>query len=1080
MLCYGQRSSGPGHLSDGPFVFDKGNTLVVKSLKKGQVTTKHFSEAEKENIRLDVGFEAHHLPGFSVALKPRLLNEPCEFAAAEKMLVISDMEGEFEVLRSLLMDGGVIDKQYNWTFGSGHLVVVGDLFDRGKQVTQVLWLLYRLEDLAKAAGGYVHVVLGNHDIMNLSGDLRYVDKRYMDVAKALSLDYMQLYGRDTELGRWLRSKNVVEKIGDVLFTHGGISPSVNACGLSLQEINAFCRPLYDRPRKDIPPENALYFGKDGPFWYRGYFFAPKATPATVDSTLKIFGVRQIVVGHTITEGNVGLYYEGKVLGVDVDAHAGIKQAAFYDQGKWYKLENGRFFGLLDHSGWLRIKGPEAAVPVVFRDFQVRGDKKLIAARLSITALGLYQASINGQKIGDAYFTPGWTSYLNRLQYQHYQVTGLIRPGTNRLDVLLSGGWYSGPFGPEKKTGNYGAGKALNCKLVLEYSDGTREQVVSGPHWQVAASFIERSDFYDGEVQDTRKQGPDKSVMAVDLSPAAGFSLDSPDQLPTATLVRSISPAVKQQEVFKVVKSWKQPDGSLMLDFGQNMAGFVRIRIRGNAGDTLSVAHGEMLDGKGGLYTGNLRLAEATDRYILSGSEQVLEPWFTYHGFRYVRIRGNAAGVVKPGRVEAVALYSDLKPAGTFACSDTMLNQLHSNILWSMRSNFVDVPTDCPQRSERFGWTGDALGFVQTAAWNYDVLGFYRKYLADLAADQGANGGVPNIVPDFVRPGKMDKGGVAGWGDAAVLIPWRLYQVYGDQTVLEDQYESMKAWIDYLSSRSRDGLWKDKGYGDWYAQGDSTSLHFIDQCFYAYSSRLLGQAADVLGNSRDAAHYRLLSEQVTRLFADTYGRFDTPATSTQTAFLLALAFDLLPEQRRQDIAERLVKRIHQDGDRLATGFLGTPHLLPVLSRFGHQDLAYRLLLRREFPSWLYPLTRGATTVWEKWDAVRPDGSLQETSFNHFAYGAVGEWFYSDILGIKPAKAGFKQVVIRPLIGGGLKWAKGSYNSVNGRIGVSWRLSGDKVTLEVEIPAGMTAEVYVPGETGPRAVQGGHHVFKSNWR
>lgn len=1055
-----------------------GDSLVIRSLAGGKPEFKRLAVSDKQHADLQVRFESPSLPPFSLRLKPKIDIEPAVFPPAEKMLVLSDIEGEFAVLRSLLIDGGVMDSRYNWTFGTGHLVVAGDLFDRGKQVTQVLWLLYRLEQLARSSGGYVHVLLGNHDIMNLSGDLRYVDARYHAVSKALSADYKALYRRDTELGRWLRSKNVIEKIGEVLFVHGGISAELNQTGMDLPQINAACRQYYDAARQAIPQSQALYFGKDGPLWYRGYFFAPKASMQTVDQTLQNFGVKTIVAGHSISEGNVGFYYAGKVLGVDVDAHRNIRQAAYFLRGNWYKLDQGKIQPLPSHADWITIQGPEGRLPVVFREFELPQGKRLKRATLSITALGLYQATLNGKKVGADYFSPGWTSYHNRLQYQQYDLKGMLHPGKNKLEVLLARGWYSGAFGAGKTANHYGKEQALNCKLLLEFSDGSFQQLISDTSWTAGPSQILRSDFYDGEAQDTRVLSVQQIKMPEPDTLKGQYRLSQTPQVSKAMLVAASAPPVRTQQVFGVVNSWKDAGGGLMLDFGQNLAGFVRIRVRGRKGDTLQVSHAELLDKDSGLYTGNLRLAKATDQYLLSGEEQVLEPHFTYHGFRYARISGVAASRLKPKDIQAVALYSDLKPAGSFQCANPVLNQLQHNILWSMRSNFVDVPTDCPQRSERFGWTGDAQVFFGTAAWNYDVLDFYRKYLRDLAADQGSNGGVPNIVPDFPRPQKGEKGGVAGWGDAAILIPWRLYQIYGDKDILEDQYQSMKAWVDYVRSKARGGLWKDDGYGDWYAQGDSTSIPFIDQCYYAYCSRLLSQSAELIGLKQEASTYKQISGDATAAFLDNYGQFNTPSTSTQTAYLLALAFDLLPEGRRQEIAARLVRRIHQDGLRLTTGFLGTPHLLPVLSRFGYQDLAYQLLLRKEFPSWLYPITKGATTIWEKWDAVKADGTLQACSFNHFAYGAVGEWFYSDILGIKALEPGFKKIKIQPAITPDLPWASGSYHSVSGEISVRWKLLGQRnnrrsIILQTEIPRGVTAEVILPGNSRAIPIGPGRH-------
>lgn len=390
----------------------------------------------------------------------------------------------------------------------------------------------------------------------------------------------------------------------------------------------------------------------------------------------------------------------------------------------------------------------------------------------------------------------------------------------------------------------------------------------------------------------------------------------------------------------------------------------------------------------------------------------------------------------------------------------------------MNSNFVDIPTDCPQRSERFGWTGDAQLFCATAAFNRDVLDFYKKYLADLKADQGTNGAVPVIIPDLEQPNDTIKHGVAGWGDAATIMPWTLYQVYGDKSILADQYASMKAWVDYMTAQSPNYLWKANGYGDWYAMGDTTSLPFIDQCFYYHSTELLIDAAKVLGKSNESETYTALAGKIKTAFQQTY-HFGTKATRTQTAYILALQFGLLPETDRQRMADTLVKRIHENNDHLATGFLGTPYLLPVLTQYGYTKLAYTLLLQPTCPSWLYPITKGATTIWERWDAIKPDGTIQQTSFNHYAYGAVGQWLYENMAGIKPAAPGYKKIIIHPQIGGGLTWAKASYTCKYGKIVSEWKRQGEKVRLHVEIPPHTTALIYMSRQTCK--VAAGHYNY-----
>lgn len=708
------------------------------------------------------------------------------------------------------------------------------------------------------------------------------------------------------------------------------------------------------------------------------------------------------------------------------------------------------------------KENKRACPVFRKDFNITST--IQSATLYITALGLYEANLNGKRIGDAYFTPGFTSYNNRLQYQVYDVTKMMTRSNNRMEVAVGEGWYRGVFrnaNSDKEQNIYGSEAGLLVKLAITYKDGRKQQIISDNSWLSAESPIRYSELYDGELLDAGFVINDwRPVKMLDHS--------------KAILIPSETAPVKKHEVFKPVKLFITPVGDQVIDFGQNLAGWVQLKVKGKKGDTIRVAHAEVLDKEGNFYTDNLRSAKATDTYILKGGAvETLEPHFTYHGFRYAKLEGCK---MDDNTYLAIALYTDLKKTGTFACSDPLINRLHQNIEWSINSNFFEIPTDCPQRSERLGWTGDAQIIASTACYLRDVRTFYNKWLKDLAVEQGNNGGVPTYIPTGMPKGDNNYG-VAGWSDAAVIIPSILYDVYGDTASLKQQYISMKAWVDYIQSVSKDDLWKARGYGDWYAQGDSTSLPFIDQCFYAWSTQLLVKAAIVLKKSDDMVKYTDLSNRIKKAFLKTYGAFDKKATSTQTAYLLALAFNILPPDTRQAIADKLAEKIRSNNIHLSTGLLGTPYILPVLTKYGYTNLAYQLLQQTTCPSWLYPITKGATTIWEKWDAIKPDGTVQATSFNHYSYGAVGQWLYESIVGIKAAAPGYKEIIIQPHIGGDLTWAKGSYDCKYGKIVSEWKIVSGKIIMHIEIPAGTTATIYIPG-MGVKKVASGKYNFVGN--
>lgn len=687
----------------------------------------------------------------------------------------------------------------------------------------------------------------------------------------------------------------------------------------------------------------------------------------------------------------------------------------------------------------------------------------VAAQLAITAHGVYEATVNGRRVGNAYFTPGWTDYDSILQYQVYPVKDLLAKKKQRIEVVVGEGWYRGALGHYMFRDNYGTDAGLLLQLELLYADGSREWIVSDSTWQCGTGPILHSDIYGGELYDAnRTTGNWQHVKA------SGAGKDN--------LVPTLVEPVVKKEVFNPLRVLTTPAGEQVIDFGQNIAGWVQCRLAGKKGDTVRLAHAEVLDKAGNFYTGNLRSAAATDTYVLSGQgEELLEPHFTWHGFRYVKVTGC---VVNPVNWQAVALYSDITGTGSFECSDTVINRLQQNIQWSMKGNFLDIPTDCPQRSERLGWTGDAHVFFRAASFNHDVNRFFAKWLTDLRVAQRQDGSVPNIIPNlYKRLPKVPRYGRAGWGDAAAIIPWAHYWVYGDTAVLHNQYYSMKAWVDYIYSVSPGYLWKANGYGDWLAPGDSTSLPYIDQCFWWWSTQQLVNAAGVLGKDDDRLYYTKMQDSIRTAFLESYINRDGRAiTHTQTAYVLALHFGLLPDTLRLKAAGYLAGLIRDNGNHLATGVLGTPYLLFALSDNGYAALAYTLLQQKTRPSWLYPVTIGATTIWERWDGIKEDGQVMPTSYNHYAYGAVGDWLYRRVAGIETAEAGYKKIIIRPYVGGTLAWVKASYTSACGKIQSNWKKEGNLVKMQVAIPAGATATVILPGGES-KTVGAGSYEFES---
>ena len=759
---------------------------------------------------------------------------------------------------------------------------------------------------------------------------------------------------------------------------------------------------------------------------------------------------------------------------------------FESQPTWWET------GLLNHNQWNaewitpdwdEDTGKPQPAPLLRREFQSDGD--LVSARLYSTSLGLYELRMNGEKVGDAVLTPGWTSYDNRLQYQTYDVTKLICRGNNALGAILGDGWYRGYMGFTGERNLYGDRLALLLQLRLIYKDGRTELICSDGEWRSERGPIIMSDIYLGETYDARREktGWDRALYN-DNSWYGVRVLD----ITREKVVAQDGPFILRNEELKPKCILNSAIGETILDFGQNMVGWVRIQLRGPSGTTITLRHAEVLDQQGNLYTENLRKADQKISFTLKGttdSDEVFEPHFTFQGFRYVAVEG-FPGEPSLENFIGVVVHSDTPRTGFFECSNPLINQLQRNIVWGQKGNFVDVPTDCPQRDERLGWTGDTQVFVRTACFNMNVPVFFTKWLRDLAADQ-KNGSVPHVVPNVIaRTGageltEADDSGAAAWGDAAVICPWTIYLCYRDKRLLEEQFDSMSAWVDYLHSRvDEDCIWRnDFQFGDWLdyrGQDDRlpapvTNNELIGTAFFAYSCQLVAEAAHVLGKKKVAAYYSDLVRKIKAAFKEEFvtasGRI---GPNSQTAYILALHFNLLPEELVQPAVERLVKLIKQADYHVTTGFVGTPYICHVLSNNGYLDVAYKLLNQESCPSWLYPVKQGATTVWERWDGIKPDGSFQDAgmnSFNHYAYGAIGEWMYRVIAGIDldPENPGYKHIIFRPKPGGGLTHAKGRLLSPYGELVSEWKMERGIFKWRVIVPPNATATVYLP--VGPES-------------
>ncbi|WP_329201091.1 alpha-L-rhamnosidase [Streptomyces sp. NBC_01435] len=722
----------------------------------------------------------------------------------------------------------------------------------------------------------------------------------------------------------------------------------------------------------------------------------------------------------------------------------------------------------------------APCPLLRRSFTAPAGAR---GRVHVSARGLYELRLNGERVGDAELAPGWTDYRHRVQYQTYDVTALLREGENVLAATVADGWWSGfvGFEPRRSGAHYGSSPQFLAELHLTGPDGRASVVATDGTWRTGTGVIRHADLLKGECHDLRRAADGWELPGFDDSGWPRALVAGTDH---HLLVASADEPVRAMAELRPCSVERVLPGTHVVDFGQNLAGRIRLKVRHlAAGARVVIRHAEVLDGSGRLYTANLRTAAATDVLIGDGREHIVfEPRFTYHGFRYAEISG--VPELAESDVVAVALHSDTPWAGEFDCSDAELRRLHDCVAWGQRSNFVSVPTDCPQRDERLGWLADAQVFLPTAALNADVAAFFTKWLRDIDDARTPDGGFTNVAPHLV--GVADEG-APGWADAGVIIPWHLYRVYDDPRFLARSLESMCAWVDLIHRHNPDLVWRHRvgpHFSDWLAPGTPTPREVVATAYFAHSAWLTARAAEVLGLKKAGERYHRLADDIRRTFAERFvtaeeaddevaGGVSVRVTGdTQTGYLLALAFELLPDALVGAAARRLAALIESAGPALLTGFLGVALAAPVLDAHGRADLAHALLLRDEVPSWRFPLRHGATTIWERWDGWTPDTGFRApsmNSFNHYALGSVGEWLYRGVAGLDqaPDSTGYRQLRIRPRPGG-LRHASARHESVRGTVTVTWERHDSRIALRVLVPPGATAEVYLP-TTDPGSVR-----------
>lgn len=790
--------------------------------------------------------------------------------------------------------------------------------------------------------------------------------------------------------------------------------------------------------------------------------------------------------------------------------------------------------VLGRDKWIEVRNKfELFSPVpclnLSRKFDV--NKEIKSAVLYSSARGFYDAYLNGDKIGDEYYAPGFTDYRLRIDYQKYDITDMLRKGENTISAVIGQGYFSGCAGYISKAGVYGSQNSFIARLELTYSDGTSEIIVSDSDWELAeCGPVIYADYLQGEYYDARLEDAPVNRQRCHIVPPPEIPTPTNGELSGAefTMTEQTYPTAKEIMQLKGERMGEFPQGHIIFDMGQNMVGTVKIKLYGNEGDSIKIRYGEMCRRDGSIYVRNLRSAANTDVYILKGDPEgeTFCPTLTAHGFRYVEITGNGADIrdtsVKIERVTGLVISNVSRIMGGFECSDPLVNKLFSNIVWGQRGNYLLLPTDCPQRNERMGWTGDAQIFAQTAAYNMDVYEFTRKWLRDLREAQlmyNDNGSVPDIAPLCGD----NRGGCGGWADAAVIVPWEMYQAYGDKTVLEENYEMMKAWIEFQNSpehlnngmRTIDGaevpemsdfsaapyIQPQQRRGDHLAFDESTPFILSATAYAAYTAGLMAEIAEILGKNADAEKYKKLHENIKKAFREAWVQPDGTIAywgemskdginktryrddegsqhhPSQTAYALAIDFGLIEVNDR--VRECFKRTFGERGGTISAGFLGIPHLHPALIKCGLTEEAFDLLMQENNPGWLYSVKNGATTIWERWDSYIAEtdtfGDASMNSFNHYAYGSVGAWMFGYILGIRPMTPGYGKIRLRPYYGGTLSFAKGWHTTPHGRIDAGWRIDGNRFIYNCRVPAGCEAELTMPDGNVYNLTGGEHEII-----
>lgn len=776
-------------------------------------------------------------------------------------------------------------------------------------------------------------------------------------------------------------------------------------------------------------------------------------------------------GKRMSDQSVLIPYEGETLADEMLYKVVVSVAD--NHGNAEAIEGTFETGIFDNTEFIAkmitsdFPEEETACPVFGKTFAI--DKKVKKARLYATAHGVYEVTLNGQTVGDYRMAPGWTSYHNRLQYQIYDVTGMLA-AENEIKITVGNGWYKGILGFTCEPNRYGTQAGAFSELHVEYEDGSKEVIATDETWSVQTGEIRYSEIYMGETIDTDAPEITEGNVVV-------------KEFDKAVLTAQENEPVRITEKIAGKELIVTPKGERLVDFGQIITGVVEVHVKGEKGQKIVIRHAEVLDKDGNFYPETLRQAKSIDTFICNGKEQVFRPHFTFHGFRYICVEGMEDFTAD--QFIACVTHSDMEKTGDFSCSNKKVNQLQRNITWGQRGNFLDVPTDCPQRDERLGWTGDAQVFSWTAAFNRNTALFYTKWMRDVAAESSLEKGVPHVVPDIL--GQYSS---SAWSDVAVIVPWVVYQMYGDKGILEENWKCMHEWVDYIKNNCEEnGLWQSGfQYGDWLAldkeesadRTGATDKYMIANAYYLYVTDLVKQTAQILGKTEEAVKYEELYTTTLEAFREEYytptGRI---VSETQTGATLSLYFDLARDKDRKRILNTLLTNIANHKNHLATGFVGTPYICHTLSENGAHEMAATLFMKEDYPSWLYAVNMGATTIWERWNSIKPDGTFDESgmnSLNHYAYGSVGDWMYRKVAGLSQLEPGYKKFQVKPMFVKGIEECGTEFESVYGKIVANTFCKNGKIHVHVEVPANTAAVIVLPEKEEVHEVGSGVYDYE----